>query len=157
MKTRLFLALLGILLFVPAGCGGNAKDEGRATLRGVVVDGNPYTNTADLDGYCATSSAGCSYKAPLPAIVAGAEVAFYQMEGVPYDSGKGVLRVQTDSAGRFAVSLPPGLYRIGTSIGSEKRNAGYCVSGGSALLSNGDDKEVILGNDLCSNFRLVID
>ncbi|MBC7805112.1 MAG: SDR family oxidoreductase [Akkermansiaceae bacterium] len=37
----------------------------------------------------------------------------------------------------------------------EMRDAGYCVSGGGAALTEGDDVYVVIGNDLCSNFLIV--
>ena len=158
MKTGLFLALLGILLFVPAGCGGGNKDEGRATLRGVVVDGNPYSNTQDIVGTCLSTNTACSYKDPLPSPIADADVRIYRSEGGLVGSIEQVANIKTDSAGRFAVTLPPGLYEVNTrSLSKEKIDAGYCASGGLLTLSKHQDRYIVIGNDLCANFAFVVE
>ena len=46
MVTRLLRLLVVLAMLTPFGCGGNSGDSnpGQATLRGVVVDGNPYNS-----------------------------------------------------------------------------------------------------------------
>lgn len=156
MSARTILSVLAFALLLSSGCGGgnNGSDEGRATLRGVVVDGNPYVDSSDLGGVCLLGNNVCKYANPQPASVANAEVTLY-----PYEEGKiGTFTVRTDSEGRFVVTVPPGSYRVLSPLSKQKQDAGdYCVSGGLVELKSDDDKSMVIGSDLCRKFTFIFE
>ncbi|MBC8143807.1 MAG: hypothetical protein H7Y38_20440 [Armatimonadetes bacterium] len=155
MANRAFLTLLGLLLLVPLGCGGgddsNTDTTRKTGIGGVVVDGNPYSET----NYYQKAS-------PLPPGRANARVFVYVGDGV---NVRQVAEGRSGSDGRFFIPLQPGGYRIHAQRPGTESDSPFapslsadgfspsdvCSTGDIVTVTDTQNAEIALGYADCNN------
>ena len=144
MANRAYLTLLGLLLFVPLGCGGNndtTTDTTRKTgIGGIVVDGNPYNES----NYYQRATT-------LPPGRANAKVVVYDRSVFPPTR---IAEATSGSDGRFFVPLPPGSYAIFPDVPASVTDPSICEAGNEATVATEINGEVVLGHANCDKLQV---